>query len=193
LDRARRRIVVIAVAIVAVAIASLLYLAPRGASTAQRSSRQSPSLVATHGPSPLQSPSNFSCPPTRLKFTGIFNECVAAISMVSCVPNPPNPMWVVLATGTQHKFLLYIQIDGAYHGPGTYSLVPWPNATFGASDGVTKIAVREYTTGALWQSSAGSLTVDDQGNGGWIYAGLGASANSPVQVDLNIAGWWTCS
>lgn len=95
--------------------------------------------------------------------------------------------------GVQHDFLVYIEMDGAYHGPGSYALVPWHGAALDARDGVAKVAVREYVSGTLWESSAGSLTVDDQGSGGWLYAGFGASQDSPVQVELNVVGWWSCS
>ena len=76
---------------------------------------------------------------------------------------------------------------------GTYSLAPWPNATLGVPDGVAEIAVRELSTGKLRESTAGLLTINNAEESGWVYAGLGTSSYSPVVVELNIAGWWSCS
>lgn len=39
----------------------------------------------------------------------------------------------------------------------------------------------------------GSLTIDTSEESGWVYAGLGASTYSNVDVKLDIAGWWSCS
>jgi len=60
-------------------------------------------------------------------------------------------------------------------------------------DGVAKVTIRDYWTGRLWESAAGSVTIDKSEEYGWVYAGLGASAYSPVDVELNIAGLWSCS
>ena len=95
--------------------------------------------------------------------------------------------------GTRDDFLLYIEVNGAYHGPGSYALAPWPHASLGVPDGVAKVAIREYVSGRLWESSAGSVTIDQSEEYGHVYAGLGASTYSPVDVELNIAGWWSCS
>ncbi|MFI5111019.1 MAG: hypothetical protein ACHP78_19525, partial [Terriglobales bacterium] len=111
----------------------------------------------------------------------------------SCPTGSFDQPRVVLLHGTKDDFLLYIEVNGAYHGPGTYALTPWPHANLGVADGVAKVALREHTTGALWESSAGSLMIGQSEEFGWVYAGLGASENSPVDVALNIAGWWSCS
>jgi hypothetical protein len=55
------------------------------------------------------------------------------------------------------------------------------------------VAVREWNTGELFESTAGSLTIDKSEESGWVYAGLGASPYSPVDVQLNVSGWWSCS
>ena len=133
------------------------------------------------------------CPSTELRLTGVFDECAAIDKGQACPSGSFDQARVVLLHGTRDDFLLYIEINGAYHGPGTYALAPWPHATLGVPDGVAKIAIREYWTGRLWESSAGSVTIDKSEEYGWVYAGLGASTYSPVDVELNIAGWWSCS
>jgi hypothetical protein len=190
LDRQSRRTIVIGLAIAAMVVASLVYL---GASKTSIPTAARPSSTPSGFATPVPSPANLSCSPTELKLTGIYNECATVDKGQSCSASSPDPLWFVLLRGTKHQFLLYVELYGIYRGSGTYALTPWPHSTFGVADGVPKVAVREYVTGALWQSSAGSLTVDSSENGGWVYAGLGASSNSPVQVDLNIAGWWSCS
>lgn len=187
--RTHRRILVIAVAIIAIAVVALIYISPHksGNASSQRSSSPSTPLASS-----LASPSNLSCPATELKLTGVFEECATIDKGQSCSSGSPNPLWVVLLHGTKHDFLLYVEVNGVYHGPGTYALAPWLHDSLGVSDRVAKVAVREYVSGRLWESSAGSLTIDNLGDSGWVYAGLGASVNSPVQVELNLAGWWAC-
>jgi len=176
---------VVAVAIIAIAIAVLVYVIPPKSNVAN-APRTTPS------PSATASAASLACPPTELKLTGAFEECAAIDKGQSCPVGSPNPLWIVLLHGTKHDFLLYVEVNGVYHGPGTYALGPWPHDTLGVSDGVAKVAIREYFSGQLWESSAGSLTIDNLRDSGWVYAGLGASVNSPVQVELNIAGWWAC-
>jgi hypothetical protein len=186
-SRLPRFILVVAVAIIAIALAVLVYaIAPKSrVASAPRTTTPSPSAAA--------SAASLACPPTELKLTGVFEECAAIDKGQSCPAGSPNPLWIVLLHGTKHDFLLYIEVNGAYHGPGTYPLTPWPQARFGVPDGVAKVAIREYITGKLLESAAGSLTIDKSEEDGWLFAGLGASANSPVDVELNIAGWWSCS
>jgi hypothetical protein len=181
-----RRLVVIAVAIIALAVVSLSYLIPRNTSRG---------VAAQSSPSPrsVVTSANISCPPTELKLTGVFNECAAIDKGQSCPAGSFDQVRVILLKGTTHQFLLYIEVNGIFHGAGTYPLSPWPHATLGVADGVAKVAIREYITGRLWESSAGSLIIEPLAEAGWVYAGLGASADSPVDVALNIAGWWSCS
>jgi hypothetical protein len=127
-----------------------------------------------------------------MKFTGIYNECAAVDKGMSCPSGSLNQARVFRMHGTKDDFIVYIEVNGSYRGPGTYVLEPWPHDSLGVPDGVAKVAVRDVT-GRLWESSAGSLTIDNLENGGFVYAGLGPSANSTVVVELNIAGWWSCS
>lgn len=195
MSRLPRFILVVAVAIIAIAIALavLVYVIPP-------KSRVASAPRTTPSPSAATSAATLTCPPTELKLTGVFEECASIDRGVqrtgpgqTCPLGSPNPLWIVPLHGTKHDFLLYVEVNGIYHGKGTYALGLWPHDTFGVSDGVAKVAIREYVSGRLWESSAGSLTIDNLGDSGWVYAGLGASVNSPVQVDLNIAGWWACS
>ena len=185
-SRLFRRVLLIGVAIAAVTLVSLPYLIPRKSSGGV-------ALQSSPSPGSLATPANVSCPPTELKLTGVFEECAAIDKGQNCPAGSLGQARIVLLHGTQHDFLLYVEVNGAYHGPGTYALAPWPHATFGVPDGVAKVAIREYVTGRLWESTAGSVTIDKSGEDGWVYAGLGASADSPVDVGLNVAGWWSCS
>ena len=185
-NRISRGLLVIAVAVIAVAIASLLYLSPHKSNAAAAR----PSVSPTRLKSATPPPSELTCPPTELKITGVFEECAAVDKGQLCLPSQPNPLWVVLLHGTKHDFVLYVEVDGVYHGPGTYVLTP-------LAAGTARVGVRESISGQLWESSAGSVAIIDLGNGGgwggWIYAGLGPTSNSPVQTELNLAGWWACS
>jgi hypothetical protein len=185
-SRTSRALLVIAVAIIAVAIASLIYLSPHKSKASAARPSVSPSRLNSATPSP----SDLTCAPTELKLTGVFEECAAVDRGQLCLPSQPNPLWVVLLHGTKHDFLLYVEVDGVYHGPGNYLLAP-------LADGTARVRIREYVSGRLLESSAGSVAIIDLGNGGgwggWIYAGLGQTTNSPVQTELNLAGWWACS
>lgn len=185
-SRMPRLILVAAVAVVAITLVSLIYLVPRKNSTAR-----TPPLHSS--PTPGATPVSLSCPPTELKLTGVFEECAAIDKGQSCPAGSFDHLRIVLLHGSKHDFLLYIEVNGAYHGPGTYPLTPWPRARLGVPDGVAKVAIREYVTGKLLESTAGSLTIDKSEEDGWLFAGLGASANSPVDVELSISGWWSCS
>jgi hypothetical protein len=180
------RILVMVAALVAIGAASIIYLVSREP-VSPAASRPSPS------PSVVAFPAILSCPPTELKLTGVFDECASIDKGQSCPSGSFDRARVVLLHGTKDDFLLYVEVNGAYNGPGTYALAPWPHASLGVPDGVAKVALREYTTGALWESSAGSVMIGPSEESGWVYAGLGASPSSPVDVSLNIAGWWSCS
>jgi hypothetical protein len=101
---------------------------------------------------------------------------------------------VVIMRDRNHKYRLFITVDGGYRGPGPYVLVPWPHAYLGAHDGAAKVALREDATGASWQSSAGSLTVGSGSRLGTILAALdyvGGGPTPPVSR-LKLDGSWSC-
>ena len=182
---------VVATSVVAIALVGLIYLR-----TSTPLFGQNP-IAGYHTPSPspqtLTATWNGTCPSTEMKFTGAFNECATVDKGMSCPSGSLTQTRIFRMHGTKDDFIVYVEVDGNYHGPATYVLAPWPHDSFGVSDGVAKVAVRDYWTGKLWRSSAGSLTIDPLENGGFVYAGLGPSANSPVVVELNMAGWWSCS
>jgi hypothetical protein len=207
-DLRTERLKVFAIAVAIVAAAVVLYVGSRTTtsdvalqSSPAPSSLATPSGVAVQssptlrrpGPPSSQEPFANGCPSTELRFTGVFDECVAIDKGQACPSGSFDQARVVLLHGTRDDFLLYVEVNGAYHGPGTYALTPWPHAALGVPDGVAKVAIREYVTGRLWESSAGSVTIDNSEEYGHVYAGLGASTYSPVDVELNIAGWWSCS
>lgn len=90
-------------------------------------------------------------------------------------------------------FLLYIEVKGTYTGPGLYHLPRWQFG-LGTND-VPKVAVRQYTTGAFWQSVAGvlSVTVGD-GRSGTVSAILQASTGTTAVPGptLSVNGPWSC-
>lgn len=177
---------VIALAILAVGLASIAYLVPPRTTKAALG-HPLPSL------SPKAVADTSSCPSTELQLTGVLNECVTIGRGSSCPAGSFDHARVIQLHGTKHDFIIYIEVNGRYRGPGVYPLEPWPTGTLGVADDIAKVALREARTGQLWESSAGSLVIDRSEEWGWVYAGLGASKNSPVQVELNIAGWWSCS
>lgn len=189
--RKSRALALIATSLVAVAVVGLIYL--RASTTLLGRN----ATAVLHTPSPqrksLATPWNGPCAPTEMKFTGIFNECATVDKGMSCPSGSFSEARIFRMHGTKDDFILYIEVDGNYHGPGNYALAPWPHDSLGVPDGVAKVAVREYSSGQLWESSAGSLTIDSLENGGFVYAGLGPSTYSAVDVQLNIAGWWSCS
>jgi hypothetical protein len=201
-NRHKRQAIVVGVALIAVAVASLVYLGPQ-------LFRHKP--VASATPSPVVSPipSPLACATTQLNVTGLFNECADVGTGLSC-PGVlvsrlgSKAMYLAGATygdlrvevlfhGTTHDFILYIEVKGAYHGPDTYPLVRWPHDSLGVNDGIAKVALREGESGRFWESTAGSVTINDDEHSGWVYAGLGADPGSPAKVPVSIAGWWSCS
>ena len=116
------------------------------------------------------------------------------------------------ADGNGDAFLLYIEINGNYSGPGLYDLPPWPHA-MGTKYDPPKVAVQQdgtsefwqlmngvriqnYGTDDYWHSVAGILNVSGtDGRSGTVSAILDlASGNSSTVLgsDLSISGPWSC-
>lgn len=57
-----------------------------------------------------------------MKFTGIFNECATVDKGTSCPSGSFNQARVFRMHGTKDEFIVYIEVNGNYHGPGTYVL-----------------------------------------------------------------------
>jgi hypothetical protein len=94
--------------------------------------------------------------------------------------------------------MMFLSVDGGYHGAGTYPLVPWPNSPWlEAHDGVAKVLVQETGSRTYWQSTAGSMTIDPGGDSGSVLADLNFfftnSATTPTHRRLKIDGPWRCS
>src|SRR5579864_5625771 len=103
------RILVIVAALIAIAAASMIYLVSRSPAS-PAASRPTPSPIV------LASPANVSCPPTEVKLTGVFVECASIGKGQSCPTGSFDRPRVVLLHGTKDDFLLYIEVNGAYHG-----------------------------------------------------------------------------
>ena len=184
--RRERAVTAIAAAAIVIVVVGFLYIRP--AVVASRVSGAAARPSPTLGPSPWNQP----CPPTGLTLSGIFQECASVDIGMSCPAGSFDLARVLRLHGAKHDFILYIEVNGAYRGPGTYVLAPWPHDTLGRPDGVAKVALRDWSSGQFWQSAAGSLTVAGE-EAGWLYAGLGASTYSTVDVQINVSGWWSCS
>jgi hypothetical protein len=91
-----------------------------------------------------------------------------------------------------HAYLLYVEVDGVYHGPGTYALAPWPQAGLRAGDGFAKVALREAGSGALWRSTGGWLRVDAGEKSGAVRAGLVYDGAEATVLGLKTIGAWSC-
>jgi hypothetical protein len=136
------------------------------------------------------------CSPAEFELSGAFNDCanVSRYESIRCQVSSRVLGGQLLLTGRHNSFLLYIEVHGSYGGPGVYDLSPWVHG-LGEND-VPKAAVREYTTGALWQSVAGVLGVTSaDGQSGFINAELtyvGGAGPTPPRSQLSILGDWTC-
>jgi hypothetical protein len=84
--------------------------------------------------------------------------------------------------GTPHDYLLYLHIIG-YHGSGVVYV------------GVN-VGLREYSTGALWQSLAGGVAMVTglDSRSGTVKADLAYVGGEPTPptVGLNVSGTWRC-
>ena len=154
-------------------------------------------LTTPHRPIPVVATSPVpgdGCQPNQLQLEGAFNSCAdeAGSDAPACLPGASGNVFG--GQGHLHdknyRYILYVEIDGGYHGPGTYPLVPWPHVGLDARDGIAKVAVREVESGALWQSTAGSITIgQDQG---FVFALLSAPGDGPTADVLKISGEWYC-
>jgi hypothetical protein len=174
--RPERAAAVIAASVVAILVVGALYLRVGTTLLSYVGANATPSRTPSH------SPWNAPCPPTEMSLTGIFQECLSVDIGMSCPTGTLAQMRVMRMHGTKNDFILYVQVDG-YRGPGTYTLAA----------GVGHVALREWSSGEIWESAAASVTIAENEESGWLYAGLGASNYSTVDVKLNAAGWWSCS
>jgi hypothetical protein len=151
-----------------------------------------------------------TCATSAVRLSGVLEDCLSGVGGISCPSGSFDHDRVFRYRGATDQFVLYVEVNGAYHGPATYPLAPWPDASLGAPDGVAKVALRRWTDGMLWRSTTGWLTIDPDEESGWVYAGMqvagdqtsgpairALSTNRPVNaalgVQLSIAGPWSCA
>jgi hypothetical protein len=173
--------------VVVVGVASLV------ATGALNRARPSPRATATvlTTPSPIPSlpipplPTPPSCTTDQLELAGVFNDCAVPVAKTShCGAGNHVFLAVFQFHGTGHDYLLYLDIGPGFHGPGIYS-----NST-------VSVAIREYATGALWQSIPGVVlrVSGSDGRSGTVKAALSYVGGEPTPptVGLNISGPWRC-
>lgn len=155
--------------------------------------------VAAVPPPPAAEP---SCRATQVELIGAFTGCANPVleDPLSCASYAPSDRFSGVAHVEEngHRFMVFLSVDGGYHGAGTYALVPWPNSPWlEAHDGVAKVLLQETSSRTYWQSRAGSLTIDQGGDSGSVLADLtfffANAARTPSIRRLKIDGPWRCS
>lgn len=137
-----------------------------------------------------------SCSAGQLQLEGAFVDCTAAAPHAAqyCTVSGNTLDDVITIKSATRQYLLYLFIEGGYRGQGDYQLAPWSNG-LDVKDGKAKVAVREYVSGAFWQSVSGVLHVGgNQGDSGGVAANLvfvGGEPTPPV-TRLGIIGPWSC-
>jgi hypothetical protein len=148
-----------------------------------------PTAVATPSPYPVLPIPPFPPPPScstdQLELVGVFNDCAVSATNGTagyCSVSGSTLTDVLHEQGNTNGYLLYLTVDD-YHGPG---------ATYvGAS-----VLVREYVTGAVWQSMSGRIVrvIGADGRSGSVTADvayIGGEATPPT-IGLNVSGAWHC-
>jgi len=89
------------------------------------------------------------CSPTEFELSGALNDCakVSRYESLRCQASPHVLGGQLLLAGRHNSFLLYLEVQGTYGGPGIYDLSPWVHE-LGEND-VPKAAIRDDTTGAF--------------------------------------------
>jgi hypothetical protein len=136
----------------------------------------------TPGPTPLP------CLSSEIELVGALNACTSIdrTSYTTCAVSPHAFNTTFKLLGGSQDFLLYLNIPNTYPAPGDYLL----------TNGGTEVDVREYATGAFWQSVSGVLTTtSSDGRSGTVSAILEASAGNNSVVPgptLRVDGPWSC-
>lgn len=162
-------------------------------------SRQTVDPIASPPPTKVIAP---VCPAQQIRLLGFINDCAGTLRRAPTGRSAPDGCRVsgrfldasILLQGGADAYLLYVEVDGSYVGPGDYSLPPWPHPSFHADDGVAKVAIRDYRTGDFWWSSFGVLTVSgNDGRSGLVTGDLEFAGGEPNPLPgLNISGAWNC-
>lgn len=145
---------------------------------------------ATPAPSVTVAKTGVGCVSPAIALTGAITGCAGVLEAMNCPRGSLDATRVVHLRGSGNDYILYVEIDGGYQGPGTYKLTPWKKDTLNAGDGAAKVAIREWA-GRLWESFSGSVTIDTSEEGGQVEADLllPDKTSSPI---LHIEGPWTC-
>ena len=156
-----------------------------------------PSATPSSSPEAVVAP---VCRPSQLQLLGAFIDCAGTVQSIQSTTSGCRLSGHVLDAyitlhGDKRDYLLYVEVDGSYVGPGDYSLPPWPHS-LGSNDGTAKVAIRDYQTGALWESNVGVLTVSRaDGSSGLVAAFLtpvGGQTTPPAQA-IKLSGKWSCA
>lgn len=137
---------------------------------------------------PGATPTPLPCMSSEIELVGAFNACalIDRTSYTVCAVSPHAFNTIFKLLGGSHDFLLYLKIPNRYPEPGDYSL----------TTGGAEVDVREYATGAFWQSVSGVLTTtSSDGRSGTVSAILEASAGNNSVVPgpmLSVDGAWSC-
>jgi hypothetical protein len=137
----------------------------------------------TGGGEPFPTPR--SCTTDQLALAGVFNDCAVPVATTSSCAAGSNVFDAnIRFHGAGHDYLLYLHIASGYHGSGTYA-----NST-------VSVDLREYATGAFWQSIPGAVlrVSGSDGQSGTVKAALAYVGGEPTPptVGLNISGDWRC-
>ncbi len=136
------------------------------------------------------------CGAQAIELVGARNDCATRDSTgAACSVTGRVLDAVIHLHGNRKSYLLYVEVDGGYSGAGPYVLPPWPHPYPDANDGNGKAGIREYVTGALWQSVAGVIIVtNSDGKSGFINAELDpVGGPAPPTIRLHIEGPWNCN
>ncbi|HXA43665.1 MAG TPA: hypothetical protein VNV65_12225 [Candidatus Solibacter sp.] len=183
----------IQVAVLAVAAVVVLWLASGDPGARLRGAFSPPkAAAAVSAPSPPPAP---SCSVQQLELSLSFTGCADSLGKDTDLCDVSKPgvfKGLAYLRDSRHAYLLYVEVDGGYHGPDTYPLAPWPSAGLGAVDGVAKVALRESSSGALWKSAGGWLRVDPGQKSGAVRAGLVYDGAEASVLGLKTIGAWSC-
>jgi hypothetical protein len=190
------------IAILAAIGSLLIWLADGdGASQVRQFLSSANRSAATASTGPAANP----CHAAEIHLTGVFNGCAFDSGpetgfgvhppplCVTPTPGPDFSVFVRLRDSTR-DYLLYLQVIGRYHGPGKYQVAAWPKHKLRDNDQAARVAVREFLSGELWESTAGMIRVDRGGGTGSVWAILQpvGSTSGSAAGELRIDGPWRC-
>jgi hypothetical protein len=128
------------------------------------------------------------CMLSQIQLIGAYSACTSIdrTSYTVCAVSPHAFYTVFKLLGGSQDFLLYLNIPVRYPEPGDYSL----------TNGGAEVDIREYASGAFWQSVSGVLaTTSADGRSGTVSAVLEATAGNNTVLPgatLMVDGPWTC-